>query len=502
MPDCTHGHGPLRADGTCPTCLLNGGLRGSDAGDDATVTLPPEAAGHRGRGPVVPDLETLRKLLPQFEIQDLLGSGGMGAVFRARQPALNRTVALKVVQAKDGAAARFEVEAKVLARLNHPHIVTVYDVGRAGDWCWLSMEFVDGTTLRQVLGTGHLTPVQALAIVPQVCEALQYAHDQGIVHRDIKPENLLMDRAGRVKIADFGLARLLGDPTDARLTAAGMVMGTPSYMAPEQVEHPREVDHRADLFALGVVFYEMLTGELPLGRFSPPSRVVSIDVRLDEVVLRALEKEPKLRYQQASEIRVQCEGLNQPAPPVVTTPAPPIRRSDWVVTSRHHLLGWPLIQVAAGFDDQGNLHVARGWIAIGPRAVGGMAIGGRAFGVVACGGLSAGLISFGACSFGLLSIGGVSLGLLFTLGALSIGSLAAGGVVLAWCGIGGKVWAVHGISSSGVDPVTMQWLGWLLHSDGLMLNLVSVASFLAPYIVSWLAMRWALRRLKFPDKHR
>ena len=168
--------------------------------------------------------------------------------------------------------------------------------------------------------------------MPQICDALQYAHDQGIVHRDIKPENILLDRQGRVKVADFGLAKLVGErsnpsprpsphpmaervagrPGEGRtpaLTDAGKVMGTPAYMAPEQAEHPAEVDHRADIYALGVVFYQMLTGELPGKPIDPPSRKVQIDVRLDEVVLRALEKEPERRYQSASQLRTVVETV-------------------------------------------------------------------------------------------------------------------------------------------------------------------------------------------------
>jgi len=186
--------------------------------------------------------------------------------------------------------------------------------------------------MRKWLQGERIPAREALAIVPQICDALQYAHDQGIVHRDIKPENILLDRQGRVKVADFGLAKLVGAevlppalshpmgeegasaplagaPESATLTAAGKLMGTPHYMAPEQAEHPFVVDHRADIYSLGVVFYEMLTGELPLGRFPPPSRKVQVDVRLDEVVLRALEKEPERRYQRASQVKTKVETI-------------------------------------------------------------------------------------------------------------------------------------------------------------------------------------------------
>jgi len=193
------------------------------------------------------------------------------------------------------------------------------------------MEFVDGVNLRQLQKTGRLSPREALQIIPQICDALQYAHDEGVVHRDIKPENVLVDRKGRVKIADFGLAKIMsgkeaaprrpgdgglaaGPAVPSHLTEAGQVMGTPHYMAPEQIEHPLAVDHRADIFSLGVVFYEMLTGELPLGKFQPPSRKVQVDVRLDEVVLHALEKEPELRYQHASQVKSDVETIMSPAP--------------------------------------------------------------------------------------------------------------------------------------------------------------------------------------------
>ncbi|MCX6922586.1 MAG: protein kinase, partial [Verrucomicrobia bacterium] len=196
---------------------------------------------------------------------------------------------------------------------------------------YLLMEYVDGATLRRLLQTRKIAPEEALSIVPKICEALQYAHEQGVVHRDIKPENVLLDKRGGVKIADFGIAKIVGaegtadspvpaDVAGAKGVAPGVarspvaltqdqVLGTPHYMAPEQVEHPQDVDHRADIYSLGVVFYEMLTGELPLGRFQPPSRKVQLDVRLDEVVLHALEKEPERRYQHAGEVKTDVEAI-------------------------------------------------------------------------------------------------------------------------------------------------------------------------------------------------
>ena len=300
--------------GLCPACLLAQGL-GTDVGGGRKAPFVP------------PPLEEVAKLFPQLEILGLLGAGGMGAVYKARQPALDRIVALKILpsHSEEGGnfAERFNREARALARLSHPNIVAVFEFGQAGALGFFIMEFVDGANLRQLGKAGRLAPREALQIIPQICDALQYAHDEGIVHRDIKPENVLVDRKGRVKIADFGLAKILGvDPNALRLTAEGQVMGTPHYMAPEQIEKPLSVDHRADIYALGVVFYEMLTGDLPLGKFSPPSRKVQVDVRFDDVVLRALENDPARRYQHASEVKTQVENIAGTPAPLIPAPAP------------------------------------------------------------------------------------------------------------------------------------------------------------------------------------
>jgi serine/threonine protein kinase len=249
-----------------------------------------------------------------LEILECLGRGGMGVVYKARQPKLNREVALKLLAPEKGDDSRFterfEREAQALARLNHPNIVAIHDFGQTEGFYYLLMEYVDGANLRQLLRAGNLAPEQALAIVPRICDALQFAHDKGVVHRDIKPENVLLDKEGQVKITDFGIAKIVSLEAGQRsLTQDEQVMGTPHYMAPEQIETPAHVDHRADIYSLGVVFYEMLTGELPLGKFAPPSRKVQVDVRLDEVVLHALEKEPDRRYQHASEVKTDVEDI-------------------------------------------------------------------------------------------------------------------------------------------------------------------------------------------------
>jgi len=303
--------------GVCPKCIMKLGLPTSvdperRAEPDGQAVVPTSATPPGGFVP--PEPAELGEKLPGLEIIELLGQGGMGAVYKARQKQLDRIVALKILPpevGKDPAfAERFTREARSLARLNHPHIVTLYEFGQSDDLYYFIMEFVDGTDLRRVIRKGDLAPKEALSIVPQICEALQYAHEQGIVHRDIKPENILLDKRGRVKIGDFGLAKLLDRPATAfTLTQPQQRMGTPHYMAPEQIEGAHQVDHRADIYSLGVVFYEMLTGKLPIGRFDLPSQKVHVDVRLDDVVLRSLEHEPERRYQNVSEIKTDVEVI-------------------------------------------------------------------------------------------------------------------------------------------------------------------------------------------------
>ena len=286
--------------GLCPACVLLG----------TSGEIDP---------PGVPSLEEIQAAFPQFEILECIGRGGMGVVYKIRQPQLDRLLALKILlpglDHDLGFAERFSREARALAKLGHPNIVAVHDFGETGGFFWLTMEYVDGVNLRQAMQAARFTPAQALALIPDLCTALQYAHDHGILHRDIKPENILLDTKGRVKIADFGIARIAGDDRgEFTLTRTGSVLGSAAYIAPEQIERPQDVDHRADLYSLGVVFYEMLTGELPLGRFPAPSEKSASDPRLDEVVFRTLEKEREKRYQSADALRVGVEESdNAPA---------------------------------------------------------------------------------------------------------------------------------------------------------------------------------------------
>ena len=328
-PKCGNQIPPEAPAGQCPRCLLQMGLDPSGPVEVA-ATIDSDTSQSAAAGHPAPQPHELAGSFPQYEILELVGQGGMGAVYRAEQRSLGRVVALKVIKPdladSSDFAERFAREARAMARLNHPNIVSVYDFGESDGMFFFTMEHVDGTDLRQLMAGGTLTPAQALQIVPQICEALQYAHDEGIVHRDIKPENILVDRRGRVRIADFGLAKLTHGATQQRnLTGTYQVMGTPKYMAPEQMEGAQQVDHRADIYSLGVVFYELLTGELPLGRFVAPSEKAPIDGRLDEVVMRALEKELPKRYQQASEFKSEVERVSSHdnVGPENTPPSPP-----------------------------------------------------------------------------------------------------------------------------------------------------------------------------------
>jgi uncharacterized protein (TIGR03435 family) len=366
-PKCPQCGTPLPVDaprGLCPNCLIALNLKTETVFTDDTPAAQP---------PLPP--EQIAPHFPQLEILECLGRGGMGVVYKARQNSLNRLVALKLLAPERvhdrRFAERFTREAQALAVLNHPNIVTIYDFGQAGGFYFLIMEFVDGVNLRQLLQARKFTPEEALAIVPPLCDALQFAHDRGIVHRDIKPENLLLDKAGRIKVADFGIAKMLGTATGpgnsgepvGPETATQAAVGTPSYSAPEQKSDPQRVDSRADIYSLGVVFYEMLTGELPGKKIEAPSKKVQIDVRLDEVVLRALEKAPELRWQKASDLRTQVETITQ-TPGSQTAPRPETTPVD-LKLMRRKIMIWGVALAAAAIEMGLNARPRQYGVAIG-----------------------------------------------------------------------------------------------------------------------------------------
>jgi serine/threonine protein kinase len=278
-----------------------------------------------------PSPTELSAMMPfgRYSVQAQVGLGGMGTVYRGTQLSLGRPVAIKVLRVSDGYdfafEDRFRREARAMAALNHPNIVAIYDYGHLGtEFLYFVMEYVDGTDLGEIMRLGRMTTELALQLLPQICAGLEYAHSKGIVHRDIKPANIMLTRQGEVKIADFGLAKdvALGA---SLATETHMVMGTPEYAAPEQFNAHREVDHRADIYAFGVLMYQMLTGALPRGAWQPPSslRPGAVDPRFDAVVIRALMPDRQHRFQSITDMRRAIEAALVPA--VAQTPSAPLQ---------------------------------------------------------------------------------------------------------------------------------------------------------------------------------
>ena len=258
--------------------------------------------------------------IPGYELKQLVGKGGMGEVHMATQLSLQRTVAVKLLKhelAKDEQfVGRFEKEGAALATLRHPHIVSIVDRGKAGDTYYLVMEFVDGPSLREKMREPDFDTNRALMAMLLVTRAIEYAHGRGVIHRDLKPENILFDeQAGGIpKVTDFGLAGLdeSHGPAQRNLTQTHVSMGTASYMAPEQSFDAKSAGPRADLYSLGVMLYETLTGELPVGQFDPPStKKPELDKRLDAIVARCLKPNPDDRYPTASALITELEKVVQ-----------------------------------------------------------------------------------------------------------------------------------------------------------------------------------------------
>ncbi len=282
-----------------------------------------------------PSPAEMQALLPQFLFLSLIGRGGMGAVYKATQISLNRPAAIKVlpanlmVDADANFAARFRQESQTMAKLNHPGIVSVHESGEAGGLLYIVMEFVDGTDVAKMIQReGKLAPEFAIRFLIQVCDALHYAHQRGVIHRDIKPANLLITREAQVKIADFGLAKH-NDETLVGLTKTNVAIGTPDFLAPEAWVPNTPLDARADLYSLGVTLYQMLTGEVPRGLWKMPSVKVGVDPRFDAIIDRAMQPEREARYQSSAELRLDLEQI-QTAPArrssVSSAAKSPIRR--------------------------------------------------------------------------------------------------------------------------------------------------------------------------------
>lgn len=259
-------------------------------------------------------------LVPGYRLIQLVGRGGMGEVHQAVQLSLGRTVAVKLLKAelaKDPEfVGRFEKEGAALATLRHPNIVSIVDRGHSADTYYLVMEFVDGPSLRERMRDPDFDATKTIVTMLQVTRAVDYAHNRGVIHRDLKPENILFDdQAGQLpKVTDFGLAGFdeRHSDTPRHLTQTHVSMGTASYMAPEQAVDARSVGPRADIYSLGVMLYELLTGELPVGSFAMPSvKRAGLDRRLDAIVSRCLKPAPEDRYPNAGALLADLERLVQ-----------------------------------------------------------------------------------------------------------------------------------------------------------------------------------------------
>jgi len=291
-------------------------------------------------------------LLGRYEVVAELGKGAMGVVYQANDPMLNRMVAIKTINMEEAGhegmaeyEARFYTEAKAAGGLNHPNVIIIYDIGKSGHLVYMAMEFIEGRELREMLVEGQPLPVlQAVEIAAQVGEGLAYAHQHNVVHRDIKPANIMITPEGRAKIADFGIARMRSSETR---TQTGVILGSPKYISPEQVVGKR-ADHRSDIFSLGVILYQGLTGVTPFNGEGlsalmyqitnhdpvPPSTVnPQVPVMLDYIIAKVLAKAPDARYQSAAdfandlrECRVQMETGQQGISAVITAtrPIPPV----------------------------------------------------------------------------------------------------------------------------------------------------------------------------------
>jgi serine/threonine-protein kinase len=287
------------------------------------------------------------KQLGRYEIKGVLGKGAMGLVYDGLDPTLNRRVAIKTILTRglDESTAkhyamRFQKEVRAVARINHPNIVQVYDFGQEGDLAFIVMEYIDGKELKDAFDRKELFDLgTTFRLMNELLNALDFAHEAGVIHRDIKPANIMVDSKGRAKLADFGVARV-EDPDASNAgeaTRAGAVIGTPSYMSPEQIQG-QPIDRRTDIFSAGVVFYQLLTGQKPFEgtqwalakkiiQDDPvwPSRLVQIPEVIDRVVATALAKAPEQRYQRAKDFADDLNLILKGKEPNAKMPAPSVQ---------------------------------------------------------------------------------------------------------------------------------------------------------------------------------
>lgn len=405
-----------------------------------------------------------------YELLEEVARGGMGVVFRARQKSLNRIVAVKMILAGQLASkddvTRFETEAQAAAKLDHPGIVPIYEIGNRHGQHFFSMAFVDGISLSDRIKGQTLTPIEAAQLMIKIVDAIAFAHDKGVIHRDLKPANILLDQDGNPRVTDFGLAKSVDQAQ--QMTMTGQALGTPGYMSPEQASgRASEATVTTDVYSLGAVLYSILVGHPPFKSdtvhetlakvikqepVSPRDHDHNIPRDLETICLKCLEKEPAKRFASAADLADELKRF------VAGTPIHSRAISGWEriwrwrkiiknnkdvrLRSRRKLLGLPLVDIAFGEDPDTNEKTghAKGWLALGDKATGVVAIGGFARGLIAYGKITLGFLAIGAFSFGVFATGLTAIGV-FTAGGLSVGFVSLGLIGLgyysmAWLSIG------------------------------------------------------------------
>jgi tRNA A-37 threonylcarbamoyl transferase component Bud32 len=469
----------------CPRCLMSAAFEPeatTSSGDQPTmaITDPPASAPTRTVG-----------YFGDYELLHEIARGGMGVVYKARQTSLGRVVALKMNLtgrlASAEEAQRFRTEAEAAAQLDHPGIVPIYEIGEHDGQCYFSMALVEGPSLSAELERGPWAPRRAAQLLADVAETIGYAHKRGVVHRDLKPGNILLDRDGRPRVTDFGLAKLLD--SDSQLTHTGQALGTPSYMAPEQAAAQSEaIGPKTDVYALGAVLYCMLTGRPPfqgptayatiaalLQDEPPPPQQLRPEIAddLQTICLKCLEKSPEQRYGSAQELADDLRRFLSDEPIHARPMSWWARWRKWryyIQTNRmvrlrstSTIAGWPWIDVAIGPDrDRGELYGhARGVVAYGDRATGIIAFGGHARGLVALGNVAIGGFAFGAVSCGLVSIGALSVGWLAS-GGVAVGYGAFGGLAVGYYSFAAFAFGPHALGIGRESREAMEFFtGWL-----------------------------------------
>lgn len=476
------------------------GIQPSQTAFDATVQLQQTQHSLKGREPLPRSAQEPR--FGNYQVLDEIARGGMGVVYRARDLSLDRVVALKTILAgnlaSDADVIRFRAEAEAAASLSHIAIVPIFEVGRAHDLHYFAMAYIDGESLAKRIERSPMSNRDAAVLLRKIADAIAYAHQRGIIHRDLKPANVLLDRAGAPHITDFGLAKR--SDKESQLTMSGQILGTPSYMPPEQAEGKQEIGPAADVYALGGILYAMLTGRPPFLGTSVietihqvlerdptiPSLIKStIDRDLETICLKCLQKRPVDRYSSVSEVIAELDRYLR-GEPIQARPV-----SAWELIRRYRttlhknqtvrvrtsqgIANLPWVAISQGPDEEtGETRgCARGVIAIGDDAVGVLAFGDRALGVFALGRIALGLMAVGTRAIGLIAFGLLGIGVVSWAG-LSLGYFAFGAIAVGWASVGGLALGVYsfgaialGIHSTGIghrDPLAIEYFSRLIQS--------------------------------------